>query len=664
MGFVQAGFLAAIAAIAVPIIIHLMFGQRARRVDLGTLRFLRISLSQNARRKWLKRWLLLALRIGAVSLLAVLFARPFLVAFQRKGDDRLVVLLVDHSGSMGLTSTRGRLLDLAIDQANHILDQYGTGTEVKRAFFGHAVLPITDGNDRDGTWALPGDAKTPTICQSTTDYGAAMAWARDICLQSTRTQKEIYLLTDLQRCGLGNTPAEPIPNDVRVHVIDLGQPYPQNVAVTRVTPSGKIVRPHEPITVNATVLNASQFTLKELPVVLHLQHDQRQRNWRRQVNLEPGASDTIDFELPELEEGLWQGYVMTELDDELPFDNRRYLAVLVAPPIEVLTVDGDPTLLRVTSETYFLAAALRLAPPDETYAESPYLPRVVSNQDDVRLPDFGNATAVVLANVPHLAQADASRLARFVEAGGGLLIFAGDRVEPDNYRQLAAAGIPLGRSAGPRPASALPWRLGDWDREHPLLQPFDDPQYDNLQRLAFRDFTEIEPAEGTKVLARFQDGSPALLERPLGRGKVLWFASTCDRDWSDWPRSRLFVPLVHQMLGYLVGLTEGGPIRARQTGEFGPTGLAAEPGVFDHDSYHEIINVDPRESETDRTTVADLAGYFQFDPAGEKPDAEAELTAAGVGSGELRQDEIWHWVLLALIAMLLVEGFLANRTTV
>ena len=74
MGFIQAGFLAALGAVAVPIIIHLVFGQRARRVDLGTLRFLKIALSQNARRKRLKRWLLLALRIGAVSLLAVLFA--------------------------------------------------------------------------------------------------------------------------------------------------------------------------------------------------------------------------------------------------------------------------------------------------------------------------------------------------------------------------------------------------------------------------------------------------------------------------------------------------------------------------------------------------------------------------------------------------------------
>jgi len=434
--------------------------------------------------------------------------------------------------------------------------------------------------------------------------------------------------------------------------------------VTRVTPSRNIVRPHEPITVSATVFNASQFELNKLPVVLHLQHDQRQRNWRSQVNLEPGASDTIEFELRELDEGLWQGYVMVEIDDEMSFDDRRHLAVLVAPPIDVLTVDGDPTDSPVTSETYFLAAALRLAPPGEDYPESPYLPRVASCIDGARLPDFGRAAAVVLANVGNLSEADARRLGRFVEAGGGLMIFAGDRVDADFYGRLAAAGIPLGRVVGPRTATELPWRLDTWDREHPVFQAFYDPQYGNLQRLAFGCFTEIEPAEGTEVLATFQDGSPALLECGHGRGKVLWFASTSDRDWSDWPRSRLYVPVVHQMLGYLVGLTEGGPIRSRETDEFDPAEPSPEPGVYDRDVYHEIVNVDPRESETDRSTIADLASHFQFDPTGEAAHADSDVVAAGMLGGELRQDEIWHWALLVLFAVLLVEGFLANRTTV
>jgi hypothetical protein len=126
----------------VPIIVHLVFGQRARRVDLGTLRFLQITLSQNARRKRLKRWLLLALRIGTVCLLAVLFARPFLPSLLRKGNDRLVMTLIDRSGSMGLETTRGRLLDQAIAEERRILDSSGDGMQVERAFFDHVVQPV------------------------------------------------------------------------------------------------------------------------------------------------------------------------------------------------------------------------------------------------------------------------------------------------------------------------------------------------------------------------------------------------------------------------------------------------------------------------------------------------------------------------------------------
>ncbi|HEX3451127.1 MAG TPA: BatA domain-containing protein, partial [Isosphaeraceae bacterium] len=74
MHFIQVGMLGALAALAIPIIIHLLFRQRARTVDLGTLQFLKIVLRDNARRRRLKRWLLLALRMACVALIAFLFA--------------------------------------------------------------------------------------------------------------------------------------------------------------------------------------------------------------------------------------------------------------------------------------------------------------------------------------------------------------------------------------------------------------------------------------------------------------------------------------------------------------------------------------------------------------------------------------------------------------
>ena len=127
-------------------------------------------------------------------------------------------------------------------------------------------------------------------------------------------------------------------------------------------------------------------------------------------------------------------------------------------------MDGDPTDSPMTSETYFLEAALRLAPPNEVYADSPYMPRVVSCTGGIPLPDFGGAAAIVLANTGHLSQADADRLARFVAAGGG--VARSSQVIDAN--KMASASWPrpdiaLGQFVTARSTSELPWRLDRWD---------------------------------------------------------------------------------------------------------------------------------------------------------------------------------------------------------
>ena len=165
-------------------------------------------------------------------------------------------------------------------------------------------------------------------------------------------------------------------------------------------------------------------------------------------------------------------------------------------------------------------------------------------------------------------------------------------------------------------------------------------------------------------------GDAGRTPRSQGRGKVLWFASACDRDWSDWPRSRLYLPMVHQMLRYLAGLADGGPIRQKLIDEIETTGLGdgaeAEkdpaPGVFSHDRTWQVVNVDARESETDRCTAEDFAERFGFrleESGRPAQDSQDTPTAAGF---DLREDEVWHWVILALIAVSLVETFVGNRT--
>ena len=193
MQFVQFGMLGALGALAIPVIIHLLFRHRARPVDLGTLQFLKVVLRDNARRRRLKRYLLLALRMACVALLAFLFARPYLLATEPVEGDRLVVVLLDRSASMSLKGG-SRPIDRALAEVRSILNRAGPRTQIELATFDQSVHPFDRPSEFREIRVEPTAAGT--------DYGAAMAWARDLCVRSRKPSKELHVLTDLQRSGL------------------------------------------------------------------------------------------------------------------------------------------------------------------------------------------------------------------------------------------------------------------------------------------------------------------------------------------------------------------------------------------------------------------------------------------------------------------------------
>ena len=668
---VQSGFLWwGLAGLAIPIIIHLLFRLRSRRVDLGTLRFLKIVLEQNARRRKLKRWLLLAMRMASILLLGCLFARPYLIARDKAGKDHLTVILIDRSASMQLKDKGRRLVEIAVEQARQLLTRSGEKTQVEAAFFDQAARPL-GGNQASAS--APGQSPpssrellsllvAPQDTWSATNYGAALSWARDLFMGSPHGRKELHIFTDLQRSGLDWTNFEPLPADVEVHLVDLGRTAVNNVAVTGIQTARRLVRPGDAVSLTAGIFNAGPFALEKMPVVLTLEGGTKKHVLRERVSLEPQAAGTVGFELPALGEGLWHGTVRIETDDDLPFDNQRYLALLCAPPVNVVLADGDRRDAAYLSETYFLETSLRLAPPGESYADSPFRPTSIPLGAGDRLGDLSAQRIVVLANVGSLTRTDAAALSKFVEAGGSLMVFTGDRVESEGYRAAASAGLTVGEIGGVVRAHDLPHRLDHWDEDHPLFEPFNDPQHGDLRRFSFSSLTRITPAADVQVVARFRGELPALIEKRLGKGRILWFTSACDREWSDWTRSRLYLPFMHQMLGYLAGLTGGGPVRETLIDSNSQLAADVVPGVFERDGFTEVVNSGPRESEIDRCTPEEFANRFQLTLHEE----DAAPTVGGrptlALTGDLRDDEVWHWVVLILLGVLLIEGFVANRT--
>jgi Aerotolerance regulator N-terminal len=649
MQFVQFGMLAALGALAIPIIVHLMFRRQARPVELGTLQFLKIVLRDNAKKRRLKRYLLLALRLACVALIALLFARPYLMAEEPTKGDHLVVVLVDRSASMGLTGGT-RPIDRASSELRAILARSGSDTRLEVAAFDRNVAPVARIADADKAIAGPSFAGT--------DYDAALSWARDLCVRSSGKSKELYILTDLQRSGLERGESPRMPHDVEVHLVDLGRNFPKNVAVISLSASPSTPRPREPVIVTAVVRNASPLPVEKVPVRLHLESEgQTPIDLDQTIDLDGDASSTVEFKLPEMDEGLRRGYVEAKTGDDLPFDDRRFLAFAVAPPARVLLVDGDPGRSKLESETYFLESALRLASQGESYAKTPFDPRTIDLfEARSGLPDLAKTSAVVLANVSELPSSDAKALATFVERGGGLVVFTGDRVTADGSASLIEAGLGVGQIIGPQPSPARPWRLEKWEESHPLLRPFAEPEHGDLRRPSFTSITRIVPDPKARVLARFRGGDPALLERSVGRGKVLWFASSCDRGWSDWPRGRMFLPMVHQMIAYASGLTEGWPIRA----ELASFGQGA--GLVEADGLVRVVNPDPYESETARCSPQEFADRYGFKLPESKVVASRSSNPRTPADDRLRGDELWPLLALTLVGILMFEQFLANRT--
>lgn len=652
MQFVQVGMLGALAALAIPVLLHLLFRNRPRTVDLGTLQFLRIVLSDNARRRRLKRWILLALRLACVALLALLFARPYLLATEPPTVDRLLVVLVDRSASMGFGAP-GRPFDRALAEARATIAAAGSKAQVEIALFDSAVAPVK---------SLSGSGPVaPAPSAAGTDYAAALAWARDRCASSRKAYRDVYVFTDLQRTGLDRGERVAMPAGVEVRVVDVGRTLPKNVAVTGLSASPSTVRPGGSATVTARVFNGSIKPLAGVPVRLHLESGGAARDLDRTVDLAGGATAEVAFALEDLPEGLWRGSAAVEVEgDVLALDDRRYLALVVAPPVVVRLIDGDPGANTANAETYFLEAALRLAPRGEQFADSPFDPSVVAADAPgraamERLSDVG---AVVLANVGALADVDLDNLSRFVASGGGLIVFTGDRVGPAMGQALVAAGLGVGKVVGPVEDIELPWRLSRWDTAHPIFAPFADPEHGDLRRTMFTTITRIEPDPSARVLASFRGGHPALLERAHGRGRVLWFTSSCDRDWGDWPRGRMFVPLVHQMVSYALG-SKG---RAKVRQELPVNGKL--PGVREEGDALVVVNPDPFEADLARCTADELGRRFGFKPSARPLLAGGPAPRPPGNDGRVRPDEVWPWFAAALLGVLLLEAFLANRTAV
>jgi hypothetical protein len=164
---------------------------------------------------------------------------------------------------------------------------------------------------------------------------------------------------------------------------------------------------------------------------------------------------------------------------------------------------------------------------------------------------------VILCNVAGLPETIAANLQNFVRQGGGLLIFGGDKLQPDSYNQRLSRSVPAELREKKTAPEAKAEKIEKLDLTHPALQSFADPiLLESLKSVRVWGYIRADP-RGKSALISLANGDPLVLEQSVGAGKVILIATTADRDWTDLPLKTAFLPLLHSFAQHLAGGKRG-----------------------------------------------------------------------------------------------------------
>ena len=569
--FLSPLFLVGICAAAIPLIIHLSRSRRRKKVQFSTTRFFTDEFLRSYRMSRLKELGLLLARMALFALFAAALARPIFLPPGRSylTGRRCVVLVMDNSASMGYVEEGAALLERAKAAGRELLDGLQDGDTASIVLAGRrsagveVLFPEPTAELGDVRQALD-QLGVETLG---TDLTGAIARAEQVARESQARSREIYILSDLQDSGWELSEergAARSDSDLMYFFVRLRPAQLENLSVTAVHYAAACPMVGVPFAVRPHIRNGGSYAsdssryltvasrAKPRRVALYI--DDEKVGEKQLDGLQPGRWVVPRFHHTFASGGWHSGYVEVA-GDALEADNRRYFAFEVLSSIHVLAVNGASSNVRRLDELFFLRTALTASPEGEGPIR---LTEVTSaGLGDAALDAY---PLVILANVASVPAAAVEKLEAYVDRGGALLVFLGDKTEPGFYNQHFATPARLH-------GGLLPSRLGavegnpsgggnaafvtGVDFDHPALVAFRDPGFADLTGVTFQAMWNLEPVADALVLMRVSTGAPLLCEKAFGKGRVVLFASSCDRDWTDFAVRPAFLPWVHRLVAYL-----------------------------------------------------------------------------------------------------------------
>ena len=561
--FLNPALLAGAALAAVPIVLHLLMRPKPRSVEFPALRLLALRKEANQRRLRVRHLLLLALRAAVIVLLALALARPSVRSGGLLADQAAPVaaaMVIDTAPRMQYRHQNQTRLEVAQDTALWLVAELPADSQVAvlDARAGEPVFQVDLGAARQRIERLETTAAARPLAERIESAARLLA-------DSPLERREVYVFTDLSRGAWQRTVADELRaaleavDGLAVYVIDVGVAAPQNFALGELRLSGQVLSRNTPLRVSTELIAVGSAGQRTVELVMAPAGGTPERRNQDTVEVAAGEARRLEFPVGGLEPGTYQGQLQIVGGDGLTADNTRYFTIEVKPAWQVLVVAPRPA----AEQAFLLTEAL--APEEFRRQGQARFECTVIEEGQLAEQSLERFAAVALIDPSPLEAGASHRLAAWVAEGGGLVLAVGGGAQPaDRFNAEAAELLPAPLTQIRRQRVFL----APSNYQHLLLErfrPFETGiPWDDLPVYRYWQLGDLPPAAA--VVIPYSDGAPALVERPVGRGRVLLLttpiaASATAGDWNrlptgielePWP----FVVLVNEMLLYLVGSSE------------------------------------------------------------------------------------------------------------
>jgi hypothetical protein len=523
MEFVNPGFLYALSAIAIPIVIHLFNFRRFRKVYFTNVRFIRELKQQTQKQSRLRHLLVLLMRILAIAAIVLAFAQPYIPQTEtivQPEKKNAVSIYIDNSFSMQSESEVGSLLDMAKEKAKEIVSVYGSAD----------VFQILT-NDFEGKHQrLVAKEETDDLINEidisavVRDVSEVISRQSDQLADEKSANKTSYVISDFQKSIVSGrlTGADSL---VNTYFIPIKAINTDNICIDSCWFSVPVQQAGQNVVMKVRIRNYSDNEFKQLPVKLSINGQQKALAG---FDLLPRSEAIVELPFTNPGTGTYQG-ILEVNDYPVSFDDRLYLSYQVSSQINVMIINGG-------IENIFLNSLFK---NDELFN--------LSNQSvgSFDYSSFSNFNIIILNEVKQLSSGFQQELKQFVSNGGSLLIIPSMEMEKQSFNTFLRD---VEASTFGELDTADTW-IGSINLDHPIYSDVFDEIPENIDLPFVRESYRliITTRSSQQGLLEMQNGQLFLNEHPLDQGRIYLFAVPFREEYSNFVKHAIFVPTLYKI---------------------------------------------------------------------------------------------------------------------